>query len=384
MALSRLPRVGQTIDNHQNHDHQHKQPPVKEQETGVKANTAEGMRLYKRGVAAARGGQRRIAAGLLTRSVQLDPNNEGAWLWLSGVIDDPHQIAFCLHSVLKLNPANERARKGLKWLEERQLLNGAPAKPAPFLGIDVGETKQQRKSREEGESWWVSWREARKDLRRASLMWWSVPLILVTLALILHQSFTMALEQAKSPPEIPTPQVAPTSQAAAKPVSLIAPTPPPSSGPTTVPMLSSEPIAIRESKAIAYMNQLNPIRQTLRDEVEAYRNVTGKPGSAAVGHTAAAQQLREAVEDALNAMQVMDPPQELQEAHETYIKGLELELEAIDAMSEFYSSYKTELANRAAVRFQEANSHFERARATFRSYMQQVQRSSAVPVHTVR
>ena len=96
-------------------------------ETAIKSNQREAARLFERGVAAAKGGQRRVAAGLLARVVQLDPRHELGWLWLSGVLEDPGEIAFCLRSVLSVNPHNERARQGLIWLEERGQIAPQPA-----------------------------------------------------------------------------------------------------------------------------------------------------------------------------------------------------------------------------------------------------------------
>jgi hypothetical protein len=154
--------------------------------------------------------------------------------------------------------------------------------------------------------------------------------------------------------------------------------------PTPVPVLEQNPIDIRESRTIAYLNTLQPIRQELRDAVELYRRATGKPGSAAIAHTAAAQNLRSVVEGARTTLQAMNPPMELRDAHAEYIQGLTVEIEAIDAMMEFYSSYQTEYANRAAVHFQEANNHFARAQAGFDARLHQIQASSAVSVHTLR
>ena len=74
-------------------------------ETAIKSNEREAAQLYRRGVAAARGGQRRVAAGLLSRAVQLNPRHELGWLWLSGVLDAPDEIAFCLRSALAYVPA---------------------------------------------------------------------------------------------------------------------------------------------------------------------------------------------------------------------------------------------------------------------------------------
>src|SRR5262245_42985346 len=99
-------------------------------ESGIKSNERDAARLFERGVAAAKGGQKRVAAGLLSRAVQLDPRHELAWLWLSGVLEDPAEIAFCLRSVLSVNPANTRARQGLAWLEQRQLIDTGTAELA--------------------------------------------------------------------------------------------------------------------------------------------------------------------------------------------------------------------------------------------------------------
>ncbi|MBC8160215.1 MAG: hypothetical protein H7Z42_03265, partial [Roseiflexaceae bacterium] len=79
-------------------------------ERSVRQNPEEAERLYQRGLGAARGGQRRMAASLLSRAVQLNPQHAQAWLWLSGVLDEPSEIAFCLRSVLSIDPANQRAQ----------------------------------------------------------------------------------------------------------------------------------------------------------------------------------------------------------------------------------------------------------------------------------
>lgn len=374
MTTTRLPRIGQTIKE---------QPSKPEEDVGVKANTSEALKLYQRGVAAARGGQKRIAAGLLTRSVQHDPNNESAWLWLSGVIDDPHQIAFCLNSVLKLNPGNERARKGLRWLEERQLLKGEP-RPAPLLNVRVGEAPVVQQERAQQESWWVNWRQSWNASRHVTMLLWSVPIILLFLALVINQAFALAVEQAQTRPDIPSL----SQQSAPSEVELVPPqepaTPVVSQQPTVVPILNTAPASLRQSETVAYLNMLHPIREDLQSAVETYRNATGQPGNTAIAHTSATQKFREEVEQAHATLSTMEPPQVLQSAHETYIEGLSLELAAIDALGEFYGSYKTEYANLAAVRFQDADAHFARARALFDAKMYEIEVNGAMSVHTVQ
>lgn len=338
-------------------------------ETVIKANSAEAQRLYQRGMAAARGGQRRVAVGLLTRSLQLDPSNEAAWLWLSGVMDDPHHVAFCLRSVLKLNPNNERARQGLQWLEERQLLNGPP-KHAPVLDVQVEEPVAQRSARVQGESWWVNWRQARREISRVRLLLWSVPLVVLCLALVLHQTFALALEEQ-------APDLAPTTLAAAD---LAVPIP----TATVVPILESEPAAVREGLTISYLSSFESLRQQLRSAVESYRTATGRSAGTSLSHVTAAQTLRASVSEAYSALQALTPPQDLQTAHADYLKGLELEMQALDDLMEFYSSYQVALANRAALRMQQANEYISQANSAIAARKDQMAQTSAISVHTVR
>ncbi|GAB4203204.1 MAG: hypothetical protein OHK0022_27120 [Roseiflexaceae bacterium] len=91
--------------------------------------------LLEQGIAAVRAGRREEARDILTRLVQIDERNEQAWLWLSGVLDDPEDVRVCLENVLDLNPANPQAQQGLKWLESRygpRLAAPAP-QPAPVV-----------------------------------------------------------------------------------------------------------------------------------------------------------------------------------------------------------------------------------------------------------
>ncbi|NJK79236.1 MAG: hypothetical protein HC876_01660 [Chloroflexaceae bacterium] len=346
----------------------------------VKADVTEATRLYMRGVAAARGGQRRVAAGLLTRSVQLDPRNEKAWLWLSGVLDDPHQIAFCLNAVLKLNPQSERAQKGLHWLEERHLLRGEP-QPSALLDVEIDnlhEPDAERTARESGESWWVNWRQWRRDSRRVNMVLLSVPVVLLMIALLLYQTFALAVAESTSLPPTPVPTVAPPPN-----VALLSLPPVPAPIPTALPVLSDELSPLTTSKTIDYLDELEPLRQQLREAVNTFRDSTGQPGRT-MGHIAAAQALHDRVEQAHTAMQQMNPPADLQAAHDAYLRGLELELEGINDLLEFYGSYRVELANRAALRFQEANSYFNNARIQFDTRLQQIRQDSAISVHTIR
>jgi hypothetical protein len=88
--------------------------------------------LLEQGIAAARAGNRAEARALLTRVIEGDERNERAWLWLSGVVDDPNDMRTCLHNVLELNPNNTQARQGLAWVDSKYgPPTPAPAAPAP-------------------------------------------------------------------------------------------------------------------------------------------------------------------------------------------------------------------------------------------------------------
>lgn len=340
-------------------------------ESAIKANTTEAQRLYQRGLAAARGGQKRVAAGLLTRSVRLDPQNELAWLWLSGVLDDPQQQAFCLQSVLKLNPQNPHALRGMRVLEERNLLKGGP-QAAPGLEAPADETPKPA-AQAHGDSWWVGWRRSRHEMGRARLLVWLFPLLLVVLAIVLYESVATVAEERRL-----------ALAATAPAVSYSAPPAPAPLQPSVEPILEAEPVAVVESLTASYLAAIEPIRADLRDATEAYRAETAQPGGASVGYVAATQRLRATIEQAMANIVELRPPGTLRQAHDDYLKGLQLQLEGLDAVLEFYGGYDVANANRAALRFQQSRAYIDRARAGFAAQSRQMAELSAISPHTAR
>ncbi len=85
--------------------------------------------VLREGIAAAKAGDKERARRLLLEVTERDERNEEAWLWLSGVVDDPEEVRICLENVLAINPANERARQGLAWVQKR--LAQRPSAPPP-------------------------------------------------------------------------------------------------------------------------------------------------------------------------------------------------------------------------------------------------------------
>jgi tetratricopeptide (TPR) repeat protein len=83
--------------------------------------------LLQQAIAAAKAGNRSAARDLLLQVVSDDERNEQAWLWLSGVVDDPAEQRIALENVLEINPRNASALKGMAWLDAHH----PRPKPAP-------------------------------------------------------------------------------------------------------------------------------------------------------------------------------------------------------------------------------------------------------------
>jgi hypothetical protein len=109
--------------------------------------------LLSKGKQAALTGQRELAREMLAYVVYLDPTSADGWLWLSGVVDFPQQVRYCLERVLRVDPDNARAKRGIEWLDARQKeIDEARAaaervkpywqtsKPKPLLHLVKGET----------------------------------------------------------------------------------------------------------------------------------------------------------------------------------------------------------------------------------------------------
>lgn len=357
----------------------------------IKANEREAAQLFVRGVAAARGGQRRLAAVLLSRVVQLDPQHEMGWLWLSGVLDDPKEIAFCLRAALAINPHNERAQRGLAWLKSRQLLRdddtpltapfarAAPAAsslvPTDSLTNDEEQASVSWRMRaaqalrrlipapapssDHTDSWWVGWRHSRQEMSRARALLWSMPVLLLLLTLALNYALRAAVErnEALIAAELAQwmnaePQAPPVNDAEAP-------------SPDIPAILEPELAAEREAATLAYLSRLEAPRARLRGAIESYRNATSRPGGSSIVHATSAQRLRDEIEQAYAVIAALDPPETLAEAHALYLQGLELELTALDHMLAFYRGFRAEDANRAALAMADAAQRLGRARQMF-------------------
>jgi len=89
-------------------------------------------RLLYEGAVAVQEGRYADGQGLLFQVIERDEQNELAWLWLSGAVDDPADQQVALENTLAINPDNQAAKAGLAWLRAHHgnLASGAPQGPA--------------------------------------------------------------------------------------------------------------------------------------------------------------------------------------------------------------------------------------------------------------
>jgi tetratricopeptide (TPR) repeat protein len=69
--------------------------------------------ILQEAIGAIRKGEKTRARDLLTRLLKNDPANPDCWLWMSAVVETAKERTYCLQEVLKRDPTNESARRGL-------------------------------------------------------------------------------------------------------------------------------------------------------------------------------------------------------------------------------------------------------------------------------
>ena len=87
--------------------------------------------LIHQGMAALRAGDKVAAQQLLSRATKIAPNNEQAWLWLSGAVPTTAEQRACLEQVLRINPQNEVAKRGLATLATMPVVVQPAPAPTP-------------------------------------------------------------------------------------------------------------------------------------------------------------------------------------------------------------------------------------------------------------
>lgn len=83
--------------------------------------------MLANGIAAAKAGHLIDAQEWLVTLLQIDQYNEQGWLWLSGAADNDQDRLDCIQEVLKINPDNAHAQRGLAALQAKGI--GLPPQP---------------------------------------------------------------------------------------------------------------------------------------------------------------------------------------------------------------------------------------------------------------
>jgi tetratricopeptide (TPR) repeat protein len=70
--------------------------------------------MYQEAMAAVQAGDSARARDLFTRLLKLNQNNADYWLWMSAMVETARERNYCLGEVLRRDPANAAARRGLQ------------------------------------------------------------------------------------------------------------------------------------------------------------------------------------------------------------------------------------------------------------------------------
>jgi hypothetical protein len=81
-------------------------------------NTQTIDELLNQSIAAYRAGNLERSSELLANIIRQDPDNERAWIWVSGIVTSDAERLFCMKKILTINPKNEVALYGLTLLSK--------------------------------------------------------------------------------------------------------------------------------------------------------------------------------------------------------------------------------------------------------------------------
>ena len=95
--------------------------------------------MLNEAIQAARDGKRSRARDLLTRLLRTNQSNTDYWLWMSSVVDTQKEQIYCLKSVLRLDAANQVAKRGLILLGEAIPDEVIPVPPSRMKDWEVAE-----------------------------------------------------------------------------------------------------------------------------------------------------------------------------------------------------------------------------------------------------
>lgn len=103
--------------------------------------------IYAEVLSAIDAGDRARARDLLTRLLKINQDNPQYWLWMSALVDSAKERVYCLKEVLRRDPNNETARRGLLFHGAAPV--AAASAPAPVIrrNWQAGMQSQERTAR---------------------------------------------------------------------------------------------------------------------------------------------------------------------------------------------------------------------------------------------
>lgn len=301
--------------------------------------------LYVNGIASAKSGNYRLAQAFFKKVVRTDPRHEGAWLWLSEVLEDADDIVYCLETVLAINPHNEKARLALDVVRDHREKAERPPRPkewsplAELRDMDLPTILAQTPSPKpppEPVPLYVPVKDRYEAVLRAVLFGLAVLAVLALSVWLYVKETPLEETVAFSPPVA-----------------------------TTVDLAS-----LREQERLqvqAYFRTFDELLGPLRRAHDIFNQQSSVRVSVAeqVDHVG---RLKTQIETTRGKLERIVPPELLTEAHQEYVAGLVLEEEALESLLRYIETSQNGYASRAAVKFQEASAHIDRAKATFAAY----------------
>jgi lipoprotein-anchoring transpeptidase ErfK/SrfK len=110
------------------------------QSTGNEPAAGDVRAWLRRGILAARAGDRGEARRCFAAALEAEPDNIVALLWSAGLASAPQESIALLIRVLELDPKNEHAHAGLRWARRRPPSGEEPPDPPPPDGPGGGES----------------------------------------------------------------------------------------------------------------------------------------------------------------------------------------------------------------------------------------------------
>jgi hypothetical protein len=162
--------------------------------------------LLRRGIQAARTGDRATARTLLEAVIARDESHELAWIWLASTVTTVRERRICLEKVLQLNPQNARAREALN------ALVGVGGDSSPLDSAMLEQSASQRLSGASGDN--ASGLLANPLVRLGIVLGGVVGLFLISIVFF----------RTPTPPPLPTSRPLPTATPFLSPTPVLSPT----------------------------------------------------------------------------------------------------------------------------------------------------------------